>query len=83
MLPASPADPGSGSAVTPAALKVPVTALTEPWFPAHDLARFSSPSSPRSGSPHLKSKRTLQTQFSPLIQQLCAPSVTSIVLPEF
>ena len=71
MTPVSPADLGSESVVTSVALEVPGTVLTEPWFLAHGLARFSSPSSPSSGSPDLKSKRTLQLQFSPN----CSPQV--------
>lgn len=47
-MPVSPADPGSESVVTPVALEVLGTALTEPQFLAHRLARFSSPSSPSS-----------------------------------
>lgn len=68
-----PADPGTESMLTPMALKVPGTALSELPFSVHGLARFSSPSSPSSGSP--QSKQPLQLQAS-LIQQLCAPSVT-------
>lgn len=74
-MPLSPADPGSASAGTPVALEVPGSALTELWFLAHGLARFTPPS-PSSGSPHLKSKCKFQIQFCPLIEQPWVPSVT-------
>lgn len=80
MMSVFPADPGTEIVLTPMALKVPGAARSEPPFLAHGLARFSSPSSPSSGSP--QSRQTLQLQSS-LIQQLCAPSVTQIVLPMF
>lgn len=69
MMPVSPANPGSSSAVTPEALEVPGTALTELWLLAHGLARFTPPTSPNSGSPHLKCECRFQIQFCPLIEQ--------------
>lgn len=51
-MPMSPADPDSGRVIIPAALEMPGTALSEPWFLGNGMARFSAPSSPSSGSPH-------------------------------
>lgn len=76
MMPTSPADPGSASVGTPAALEVPGTGLTELWLLALGLARFTPPTSPSNGSPHLKSTCRFQIQFCPLTEQPCAPSVT-------